>query len=30
VMFLLVSVVGPLAGLIAFVVKFGKRLKEGN
>jgi len=30
VMFLLVSVIGPLAGLIAFVLKFGKRLKERN
>ncbi|HEV2287490.1 MAG TPA: hypothetical protein VGR81_00895 [Candidatus Acidoferrales bacterium] len=30
VMFLLVSVIGPLAGLIAFVLRYGKRLKEGS
>ena len=30
VTFLLVSVIGPLAGLIAFFLRYGKRLKEGN
>lgn len=30
VMFLLVSVIGPLAGLIAFIFRYGKRLKQGS
>jgi hypothetical protein len=30
VIFLLVWMLGPLAGLIAFLIRFGKRLKEGN
>lgn len=30
VIFLLVWVLGPLAGFIGFIFRFGKRLKEGN